>query len=708
MLAGRDSLNATHIVGGEMYYDCLGNNNYRITMHVYRECGPANTNGTQFDNPAPIAIYSGGILMQTLSVSLQGVVNVPIIINDPCLSAPPNICTEQGIYTTIVNLPPAAAGYDIVYQRCCHNPTILNIVNPQDAGSSFMAHIPGSASATCNSSPRFNALPPLVMCNGSEFEFDHSALDPDGDLLEYSFYTPFLGGDAFAPLPNPPLPPPFGTITWGAGFSQNNQITGSPAFTIGAGNGLLQGTSTQNGLFLYGVKVTEKRNGVVLSESYREFQVTVTNCPSLIVSAIPVQTDLCAGTTLTIGNNSQNASTYHWDFGVPGINSDTSNLTSPTYIYPDTGTFTITLIANPGVWCSDTATQIYQVHYPLDLSLDTPAPQCIDVNSFDFDLNGNFDANADISWTFGPSANPGFSILADPQNIVFADSGKHIFSVTVSEFGCTAFLSDTLVVFPLPQFSFTYPPDDGCVPFVVNFENTSYAWGTIAQTWSFGDGTFSNEVSPTHVYSSPGTYDLSITISVDSVCIKTETFTVPDAIVVHPRPNAAVTADPPSASIWSARFTAYDFSTGGITQSIFFDNGYTVTDSAQASTTFITSGEHLITQIVTNEFGCTDTAWTTVFVEGMTTLFAPNAFSPNGDGKNESWIPQVYDVSQYQLMIFDRWGQAIFISSSTGEGWDGTRKNGRACPQDVYVYQITYRDWEGIDRVVRGHFTLIR
>lgn len=64
-------LNATHIVGGEIFYNCLGGDNYQITLKVYRDCSPNNTNGTQFDTPAPIGIYENGFLYTTLYVDIQ-------------------------------------------------------------------------------------------------------------------------------------------------------------------------------------------------------------------------------------------------------------------------------------------------------------------------------------------------------------------------------------------------------------------------------------------------------------------------------------------------------------------------------------------------------------------------------------------------------------------------------------------------------------
>jgi gliding motility-associated-like protein len=694
----------------EMYYDYLGSNNYKITLKVYRDCSPANTNNTQFDNPAPIAIYTGGgTLVQVLSVNYQSVVNVPIVINDPCLQPPANICVEAATYVTTVNLPPSADGYDLVYQRCCRNPTIINIWNPQDMGASIIAHIPASGITNSNSNPRFNQLPPLVICNNSDFQFDHSATDPDGDLLVYEFYTPFHGGDPSFPLPNPPLPPPFTTVQWNPGFGVNNQIQGSPSFTVNSSTGLFSGTPSQLGVHVYGIKVSEYRNGQLLSVSFREFQTTVTNCPSVVVSSIPTQTQLCTGPTYTFGNSSQNSTYYHWDFGVAGTNADTSNLFSPTFTFPDTGTYTITLIANPGFSCADTALQTYTVHDPLDPTFPDPGAQCIDVNSFDFDLSGNFSSDAIINWNFGAAANPGSSTLQDPQNVVYSDSGAFTVSVTVEEYGCIASYSDVLYVAPLPIINFTYPMQAGCAPFLASFSDATYAWGTVAHLWNFGDGSTSPLPNPVHWYPNPGVYDLSLTISVDSVCVKTETITIPDAIVVNPSPVASIVMDPIASDIWDPLFTAYDQSSGGITQTIYFDNGYSATDSSMVTTAFLTSGTHTIYQIVTNEFACTDTAYATVFVEGMTTIFVPNAFTPDGDGLNEYFRPVAYDVSNFEFLIFNRWGEIIFQTNDPNNpGWNGTRKDGKICPIDVYVYQVNYRDWEGMDRLIRGHFTLVR
>ncbi|UPT68496.1 MAG: hypothetical protein M0D57_07660 [Sphingobacteriales bacterium JAD_PAG50586_3] len=161
---------ATHIIGGELYYECLGNNEYRVILKLYRDC----FNGVpDFDNPAPIGIYTSSGILVDMNPNIAGpqplymfdpvVTNLPPVIANPCLVAPPNICVEEGVYEAIVTLPPINGGYTLVYQRCCRNNTILNIVSPGDVGATYTAFIPGPGTFTCNTSPHYTNFP-LLYC----------------------------------------------------------------------------------------------------------------------------------------------------------------------------------------------------------------------------------------------------------------------------------------------------------------------------------------------------------------------------------------------------------------------------------------------------------------------------------------------------------------------------------------------------------------
>jgi len=98
---------ATHIVGGELNYTYLGNDDYQIRLIVYRDC----FNGVPpFDNPASIGIFnSNNILVQNVFVDITNEANIPNLINSPCLQPPNNICYEYAEYITTVHLPAIAA-----------------------------------------------------------------------------------------------------------------------------------------------------------------------------------------------------------------------------------------------------------------------------------------------------------------------------------------------------------------------------------------------------------------------------------------------------------------------------------------------------------------------------------------------------------------------------------------------------------------------
>lgn len=361
---------ATHIVGGEIYYDCLGGNNYRITLKLYRDC----YNGVAlYDNPATIFVFDSlGTYLDSIYMTFPGSDTLPFPLSNPCLDPPTDICVEEAIYQITVNLPPLAGGYNLVYQRCCRNGTILNLINPGDVGSSYMAHIPDPGLAACNNSPHYNNFPPIFLCAGVPLNFDHSATDPDGDSLHYALCDPYTGLTASCPILGPQTPtgcnpiaasPPYPFVPWLNPYNGSYPMSSSPALAVDPVTGLMTGTPNMVGQWVIGVCVEEYRNGVLLSTNKRDFQFNVVNC-GIPVASIPTQQPFCFGLPSNFSQNSINAFTYHWDFGETGLTNDTSNLFSPSWTYSSLGTYTVTLIVNPNTLCTDTASLAVTV-YPL-------------------------------------------------------------------------------------------------------------------------------------------------------------------------------------------------------------------------------------------------------------------------------------------------------------------------------------------------------
>lgn len=708
MLMVVSTIKATHIVGGEVYYECLGGNNYRITVKVYRDCGPANINNTQYDDPLPLTIYPGGTTspMPTIYISLPPVDNIPTISTNPCLT-PPEQCIQVAAYQTTVNLPPITGGYTIVYQRCCRNSSIQNLVDPNDNGGTYFAHIPGPETVTCNNSPRFNELPPLVICANDLFQFDHSATDPDGDSLAYAFYTPYYGGSPGLPNPDPADPPPFIPLVWAPGYDETHQILGTPDLTIDPVTGMLKCNPNTLGIYVYAVKVSEYRDGVYLGSVQREFQINVVNCTVEVSAIIEPQSaiQLCSGLTLQFTNNSLHAFSYLWDFGDPTTLADTSDLVNPLYTYPDTGLYYVTLVANPYTPCSDTTVQPFYVHLPLSVHYDRPDAQCINTNSFNITATGHFDGAANVTWD-APGAIVGLLTGNPVNNIRYADSGYYPVTVTVQEFGCTESYTDTLIVYPFPVIGFSYPQQLACQPYTIQFSDSSLSWSPVAYLWDFGDGETSLLPDPVHTYPDTGLYDISLTITIDTVCVTTQTLVVPGAIHVFPTPVAGILASPHVQSVLTPTIEVQDLSTGKTEQVIYWADGDS-TLLPQDIHYYQDTGVFNITQWVINQYGCTDTVVQPVYISPVTSVFVPNSFTPNGDGTNDIFLPVVRDVRSYELRIFNRWGEVIYSTTDPLQGWDGKRSS-KLMEQDVYVYKIWYTDQQHIDHDVIGHFTLLR
>ncbi|TNF49517.1 MAG: T9SS type B sorting domain-containing protein [Bacteroidetes bacterium] len=271
------NVNASHLVGGEIHYDSLGNDMYRIVIELYRDC---QNSSTQFDDPIEYTIfYPNGTIYWTRSVPLPTPEILPLNYDDPCVTPPDDICIERAIYIDIVTLPWNPEGYVISYQRCCWANNIQNMINPQDNGITLTTFIPGSQLVSVyNNSAHFTEYPPLVLCANNTLDFDHSALDIDGDSLVYSLCSPWLGGSITNVIPNPESAPPYFPITWETGFSATVPLGAGSTVSIDSETGAMQFTPNMLGNFVIGVCVEEWRDGVMINSTMRTFGYRVVAC----------------------------------------------------------------------------------------------------------------------------------------------------------------------------------------------------------------------------------------------------------------------------------------------------------------------------------------------------------------------------------------------------------------------------------------------
>lgn len=707
-------LNATHIIGGEVYYDCLGNNQFKITLKLYRDCYLGQA---PYDDPANVAIYnSQGGLVTLVQMGFPGSHLVEINTINPCYNDEANLCVEEAVYEETVTLPPNAGGYSIVYQRCCRNESILNIFNPGDTGATYMAKIPGSAFTDCNSSPRFNIFPPIVLCTNDPLQFDHSASDPDGDSLVYFFCDPFEGADPIDPMPVPPGPPPYSFVNFVPPFSAQNPLPSNPQAAVDPVTGELTGHPTQAGQYVVAVCVEEYRNGVLLSTNKRDFQFNVVNCSGDATAGFDapsaaIELDgsvYCNGLNVNFINQSSNALFFNWDFGVPGISTDVSAAENPVYAYPDTGRYNVTLIINPGYSCSDTAYLQVGVYAEVLAEIGDVDGQCITDNQFNFEVLGSFDDDALFQWEFpGPSSLQAANVLVPPP-VEYSEAGEYPVYFSVVTTYCEAFDTMMVTVYPELEIDLEISEAVACVPASIEFGNGVVGSPGAIYNWSFGDGGTSTQIAPVHYYDEPGIYDISLSVEYVVGCIGIASEVFPDYVRIKPRPDAAIEANPPKADLLKPQIQLYDLSESQISSWIELGDGERYFESP-VTITFPDSGNYLAKAIAVNEEGCYDTAYAEIRIDPLFHVYIPNAFSPNGDGVNEGFSAKGEGFKQYRMTIFDRWGDEIFTTDNPQIEWDGrANKGSRISPIDVYNYKFWIKDVFNNDHIYIGKVVLIR
>ena len=342
---------ATHIIGGEMNYKCLGNNQYQISLTVYRDCflGEALLDDTAF-----VAVYDmEGVLVTTLPIELGKIDTILQI--DQCLVIPPNICVSTTTYVDTIELLPRSGSYHIAYQRCCRNATILNILDPLNTGATYDIILTEVAMQSCNSSPIIRDWPPTFICVNRPIQYNHSAVDFEGDSLVYSLCTPFVGGITIdLPRPKPAFPPPYENIIWNEPTYNLDNVLGGIPLKIDSKTGVLSGTPNIIGQFVVGVCVEEYRNGQLLSTTRRDFQYNVIPCED-VTAQFDSPASQCENLSVSFENQTGGEPDgFLWKFMDKNLTIiGTSREVNSSYTFPDTGTYMIRLIVNPNGVCVD-------------------------------------------------------------------------------------------------------------------------------------------------------------------------------------------------------------------------------------------------------------------------------------------------------------------------------------------------------------------
>lgn len=421
---------------------------------------------------------------------------------------------------------------------------------------------------------------------------------------------------------------------------------------------------------------------------------TVTGCNNsatgtIVVDDLPIvvstSASVCEGQAATI--TASGADSYVWSNGA---------ITPSITINPVIANSTYTVVGLKSTTsCTNTATGTITAN-----SIPT-----INVDSQTICEGGTASLTASgattYSWNNGMS---GSTISVNPSTTT-------IYTVSGTSAGCIATQTVQVVVNTAPAFDFTASILGGCPPMCVDFSDL-IAPGPLTITsysWSFGSGTESDLINPTHCYTLSGLYDVGLSVTYSNNC--TRSIIKEDYINVYTLPTAEFTSNVSSNPEQIDANVVFE-NLSANADSYFWDFGdLNFSSEFSPSHEYQQDGSYVVGLTVTSDNGCVDTISHEIVLKGMFTFYAPNSFTPNKDNSNEYFLPlgTNWDEKEYQLLIFDRWGNECFSTKDMNEGWDGKVNNSKELSQiDTYVWKVKLRDVYGNPHSFHGVVNVLR
>ena len=696
---------ATHLIGADMTYECLGGNVYEVTLNIYRDCGPNNTNGSGFDDDIFVKLYD--IQLDTFSyfsASLDGnITDVNYVTTDPCLVIPDEMCIEKGSYYFEITVPDSTKSYMLNYQRCCFGANVNNIEVPEDMGINVSALIPASSFQGCYSSPTFNNDPLLAVCLANDLSEDLGASSYAGmpGNLEFSFFTPFAGSFDFSPTQYQELP--FTEMVWSTGYSENYPIESNPAIALDSLTGQLSGTAIELGNFIMGTKVEVKDNANnVVAFVERVFKYTVADCSAgehqvEIESDLGNNVQLCSGDQYTF-EAAQGGTT---DSLVWTINGDSiTDGSTLTHAFSQDGTYNVVLhgLADSAECYIDGSYTQFVTVFTLDPKFTARTYICAgEENKFEDTTFIPAHITYEITdwlWNFGDGQT---SVSENPLH-TYTQPGIYDVTLQVTmDNGCVETITKQGYIEVYDVEVDIESITEICVNNPIQFNNALILPPNVTNpvtkyVWNFGDGTTSDEANPVHIYTSVGIYDVSLYVELATGCsyqisypdhmtifddyvdvdlnIVTDTITFPfnNPLVIETTTN----------NFDSVAWSLDDVFVGNTP-----DLNYMIGEEY--------NGEYLEVFVEFFEGSCSISKQVHIPVTYTGDLFIPNAFTPNGDSRNDGFKPfgRVVDhADKYKFTIYNRFGQMYFNSTNKNEAWLGYSLDNEEVSQGIYVWTL--------------------
>jgi len=406
---------------------------------------------------------------------------------------------------------------------------------------------------------------------------------------------------------------------------------------------------------------------------------------------------VCANKPITIWAGGGN--TYSWT-GPLGFTASTATVTIPNANMNMAGIYTVVVTDLNG--CVNSGIAQVSVNPMPTVTASYQGPICSGQN---IQLTASA-ANALLySWE-GPLNF--LSVLQNPPLHNLSTEASGVYTVFVHDaIGCEGYGYVNVLVRPLPNLKITSDKLGSCVPLCVNLGQQSSSQ-IIASSWRFGDGGNGSGTTTSYCYTKPGHYivateytDIYGCKNVSSLGVDAWPIPVADFNFSPTKPIINENIEFTDASR-EAPIAEWSWSFSQIKAQAFY--------KPVVNMSYLDPGSYAVALIVISDHGCKDTIVKPILVGDDFGIYVPDAFSPNGDGVNDIFQPKGFGITNYELNIFDRWGERLFTTTEFTQGWDGTypKRGSEVLKQDVYVWKIKLTNNLGKSKEFSGKVTLLK
>lgn len=580
---------------------------------------------------------------------------------------------------TFINAP--ATGTLTITNSCGGTPVVLNAPFSSPAAYSFSSLLANSAActitavfsadATCTLTQGYTAPAPcLVTCSITALTATPSACDPATNNYSVTGSISFVN------------PPATGTLTVSSSCGGTVQILNAP-FTSSlayALNGL-----SSNGSACIVTAVFSADPTCTLTQNYTA-PASCALCPVTAGNNGP----LCEGQTLNLTATTVAGATYSWT-GPGGFVSALQNPSIPATSPLMSGVYTVNIvIVGPPACNASSSTTVTIAANPI-ITVNSPTT-CAGISTT---LSASGATN--YLWSTGAIT-----------NTITVPGTATSYTVTGTTLGCTGSAVATVTSSAPPTVSFSGDNLSGCNPVVCNLVANTAGNPGATYTWNFGDGATGVGSTITHVFTQNGCNTVTLTVSFGAGCSTTDS--IPCMINVFPQPDANFVFSPTTIDILNP--TAYFSNLSTNSTNWLWNFGDNISSTAQNPIhNWAEIGAYPVTLYSTTVNGCIDSITYIIIIDDIITAYIPNSFSPNADGINDLFNIYSHGISpdNFEMLIFDRWGNKIFHTRDLYDGWNGSLNNNGALVQiDVYVYRFNYKDIKGYKHKAIGHVTIVK